>query len=90
MVISVLGVSRGDCPCGMPRTQRRSDLNLALQWQRFILHVHGNSHDGTVFLGGLFWKVPAFIYVRHLVVAWDMSNLRISHTTRLCLLTMRA
>ena len=54
MVISGLGVFGGDCPCGMPRTQRRSGLNLALQWQRFVLHVHGNSHEGSVFSGGLF------------------------------------
>jgi hypothetical protein len=40
-----------------------SGFNLALQWSLWALHVHGNSHVGTVFSWGSPLYVPAFMSV---------------------------
>jgi hypothetical protein len=38
-----------------------SGLSLALQWHRWVAHVHGSSHVGIVFSWGSSLYVPAFI-----------------------------
>ena len=48
---------------GRPLMQSISGLNLALQWHLCWLHVHINSHGGTVFSCGLLLNVPAFMRV---------------------------
>jgi hypothetical protein len=38
---------------GRPWTQRRLGRKRELQWHLDVEHVHGRSHVGTVFSGGL-------------------------------------
>ena len=46
---------------GNPLIHKKSCLNLALQWHLWFLHVQVNNHGGTIFSGGLLFKIPAFI-----------------------------
>ena len=71
-----------------PLTQKMSSLRRALQWHLFVLHVHGRSHDGTVFSCGLSLKIPAFIQMKQRSILDVIISLQISQTASLCLFTI--
>ena len=72
----------GDALYGSPLTQSMLGLRRALQRHLCVLHVHGRSHDGTVFSCGLSLKIPAFIQMKQRKILEVIISLRISK--RLC------
>ena len=68
-----------------PLTQRMAGLRRALQWHLCVLHVHGRSHDETVFSCGLLLYILAFMRMKQREILEVIISLQISQTALLCL-----